>query len=163
MVMINAHEKTGLIGNVRIIQTKAGTDEVVAISPWMKNMIMRGTNTGIDIILDHLIGDATYSLNLNYADIGTGSNAPALTDTQLQTPSARAGRVTASVTGATATLRFFFTDAALSNTTYREFATFSDGTSTISTGRIFNRILFTSPYVKTAGVDTTIEVTFTIT
>ena len=156
-------EKTGITGKVRIIQTKAGTDEVIAVSPWSKNMVMRGVDTGIDVILDRLVGVATYTLNLNYADIGTGTNAPALTDTQLQTPTARALRVTGSVTTNVATLRFFFADGALSNATYNEFATFMDGTATVSTGKIFNRVLFSSPYVKTAGVDTTIEVSFTIT
>lgn len=163
MVMKSFYEKTGLTGKVRIIQTKAGTDEVIAISPWSKNMVMRGTDTGIDVILDRIAGTLTYSLNLTYADIGTGTNAPALSDTTLQTASARAARVTASVSGDTVTMRYFYTDAALSNTTYNEFGTFMDGSATISTGKIFNRVLFSSPYVKTSGVDTTIEVAISIT
>ena len=163
MVMKSLFEKTGITGKVRIIQTKAGTDEILSISPWMKNLVVRGTDTGIDNILDRLIGVATYSLNLNYVDIGTGTNAPALSDTQLQTPSVRALRVTGTVTTDTATLRFFFADGALANATYNEFGTFMDGTATISTGKIFNRVLFSSPYVKTSGVDTTVEVAITIT
>lgn len=155
-------EKSGLKGRVRIIQKKAGTEEVIGVSDWMDNLIMRGVDTGIDVILDRLAGSLTYSLDLTYADIGTGSTAPAITDTQLATPTARALRAYSSVSGNTVTLQYFFTDALLSNTTYREFATFMDGSSTVSTGKIFNHILFPTPYVKTAGIDTTVEVQFTI-
>lgn len=155
-------EKKGLKGRVRIIQKKAGTDEVVDVSDWMDNLVMRGVDTGIDVILDRLGGVLTYSLDLTYADIGTGNTAPAITDTVLQTPTLRALRAFSSVSGASVTLQYFFTDTLLANATYREFATYMDGSSTISTGKIFNRILFPTPYVKTSGIDTTVEVQFTI-
>lgn len=155
-------EKSGLKGRVRIIQKKAGTEEVIGISDWMDNLVMRGADTGIDCILDRLGGNLTYSLDLDYADIGTGNTAPAITDVALTTPTLRALRAYASVTGATVTIQYFFTDTLLPNGTYREFGTFMDGSSTISTGQIFNHILFPTPYVKSSGIDTTVEVQFTI-
>lgn len=161
--MQNILEKTGLKGRVRIIQKRAGTDEIVAVSSWTDNLVMRGVDTGLDVILDRLGGTLTYSLDLTYADIGTGSTAPAITDTILATPSVRALRAYSSVSGASVTLQYFFTDALLANATYREFATYMDGSATISTGRIFNRVLFSTPYVKTTGIDTTVEVQFTVT
>lgn len=160
--MQSLQEKSGLKGRVRIIQKKAGTDEVVHVSKWMDNLIMRGTDTGIDVILDRLAGVLTYSLDLTYADIGTGATAPAITDVALTTPTLRALRAYSAVSGATVTLQYFFTDALLGNATYREFGTFMDGSSTISTGKIFNHILFPTPYVKTSGIDTTVEVQFTV-
>jgi hypothetical protein len=160
--METLQEKTGIKGRVRIIQKRAGTEEIVAISEWDDNLVMRGVDTGLDVILDRLAGNLTYSLDLTYADIGTGTNTPAITDTTLQTPTVRALRALASVSGASVTMQYFFTDAALANATYREFGTFMDGSATISTGRIFNRILFSSPYVKTSGIDTTVEVQFTV-
>ena len=59
-----------------------------------------------------------------------------------------------------AQVQFFFPDAILANETYYEFGTFIGGSSSIGTGNIFNHALFTNPYVKTAGVDTTVEVDF---
>ena len=155
-------DKTGIKGRVRIIQKRAGTDEIVAVSPWQDNLVMRGVDTGLDVILDRLAGTLTYSLDLTYADIGTGNTAPAITDTALQTPTDRALRAYSSVSGASVTLQSFFTDAVLANGTYYEFGTFMDGSATVSTGKIFNRILFSTPYVKTTGIDTTVEVQFTV-
>lgn len=160
--MTSIIEKKGIKGRVRIIQTKAGTDEVVGISEWTENLVMNGTDTGINVILDRLGGTLTYTLDLSYGDIGTGNTAAAVSDTTLQTVTARAARVYSAVSGSTLTVRYFFTDAALANGTYREFGTFMDGTSTVSTGKIFNRVVLASPYVKTAGIDSTIEVQFTI-
>lgn len=149
-------------GRVRIIQKRAGTQEVLSISDWMPNLIMLGTDTGRDLILDRLNGITTYSLNLGHADIGTGTNTPAVSDTTLQTVTARGLKATGNVSGSVLTLQYFFPDGGLANGTYTEFGTFVDGTATVSTGKIFNRILFSPSYAKTAGVDTTVEVQFTL-
>lgn len=156
-------ENHGIKGEVRIITRRAGTDEILRTTPWMRNLIMRGTNTGIDLILDALAGTYGGTLGLAYGEIGTGNTAPAITDTALTTPTARAILAYAAVSGATLTVQYFFPDAALTNTTYKEFGTFVGGTATIGTGSLFNHILFSSNYVKSAGEDTTIEVQFTVT
>lgn len=155
-------EKTGIRGRVRIIQKKAGTEEILHVGEWNDNLIMLGTDTGRDLILDRLNGITTYSLDLGYADIGTGTNTPAVSDTTLQTVVARGLKATGNVSGSTLTLQYFYPDGALANNTYREFGTFVDGTATVSTGKIFNRVLFSTPYVKTTGVDTTVEVQITL-
>ncbi len=146
-----------------MITTKAGTKEVLRVSEWTSNLIMLGANTGKTIILQRLIGINTYSLNLNHADMGTGSTAPSAGDIALQTPVARAAVASGAMSGNVATLQFFFADANLANGTYREFGSFIDGTGTVSTGKIFNHALFGVPYVKASGEDTTIEMQVTIT
>ena len=150
-------------GRVRIIQKKAGTEEIISIGDWTDNIVVRGTDTGADIILDRLNGDNTYSLNLTYADIGTSATAPTIADTVLGAPVARALKAYGAVSGNVLTLQYFFTNAALANGTYREFGTYVDGSATLSTGKLFNHVLFSSAYVKTSGVDTTVEVQFTVT
>ncbi len=156
-------EQNGIRGRIRIVTTDAKTGKVLRASPWSSNLVMSGTNTGKDLILDRLNGDDTYSLNITHADIGTGTASPATSDTALQAAVARAAKVTGSVFGNVLSMQFFFSDAALANGTYHEFGSFVDGSSGTGTGQIFNRALFGSAYTKASGEDTTIELDITIT
>jgi hypothetical protein len=74
----------------------------------------------------------------------------------------RANVTNALVSNNVATIQFFFADSALPNGTYTEFGAFIDGSGAMSSGQLFNRVLFGTPYVKAAGEDTTIEVEITI-
>jgi hypothetical protein len=135
-----------------------------------KNMVMDGSFTGLDLIIQWIIGQmaigqgaAAYQNGINYGEIGTGNTAPALTDTGLIAGVARTVPTLQQDFGLTqAILQFFFPDATIANATYTEFGTFVNGTATLGTGNIFNRVLFNTPYVKTSGIDTTIQVTFTM-
>jgi hypothetical protein len=100
-------------------------------------------------------------LGIAWGEIGTGSTAPANTDTALTTPTNRTS-VSYGADSAfnEAQIQFFFPDAALANQTYYEFGTFIGGSSTIGSGNMFNHALFGTSYVKTAGTDTTVEVDF---
>jgi hypothetical protein len=156
-------EKGGIKGKVRIFKTRAGTNEILNITKWTDNLVMLGTNTGKDLILDRLNADNTYSLNITHGDIGTGTNTPAVSDTTLQTPTVRVAKANGSIASNVLSIFFFFSDAVLANGTYREFGSFVDGSATISTGQLFNRVLFASAYVKATGEDTTVQVDFTLT
>ncbi len=145
-------------GKVTIRAYKAGTKELLQ-EIVQRNLIMVGTNTGLDLIVQRLIGTNTYTLNINYGAIGTGSTAPAVGNTQLGTETARTTvALSQDLTHNEAVLQFFFADASLANGTYYEFGTFIDGTASANSGQIFNRALFSIPYVKSAGSDTTVEV-----
>jgi len=61
-----------------------------------------------------------------------------------------------------AVFQFFFPDSTLVNQIYYEFGTFVAGSNTANSGQIFNHALFTVPYSKSAGSDTTIEVDINI-
>jgi hypothetical protein len=50
----------------------------------------------------------------------------------------------------------------LANGTYYECGSFIGGSSTIGTGNMFNHALFSSPYSKSSGTDTTLEIDITI-
>lgn len=147
-------------GHVKIETYKDGVK--IRETEEMKNLVMLGTDTGISLLLQRLIGTNTYSANITHADIGTGSTAPTDGDTVLDTAIARAVRGAESISGDQATLSFFFPDALLPDDTYNEFGTFVDGTISVDTGQIFNRIVFGAPYVKASGEDTTVRVRFTI-
>ena len=90
-----------------------------------------------------------------------GAINPTNLDTALTTPTNRAS-VSYGADNAfnTAQLQFFFPDVVLANETYYEFGTFIGGSSTIGSGNMFNHALFTNPYSKSAGTDTTVEVDF---
>jgi len=157
-MVIKENEQLKIKGRIRVITTKAGTNQILRISEWTKNLIVLGENTGRNLILKRLAGDNTYSLNITHADIGTGTNPPSNSDTQLQTPTVRAAISGYTISSNLLTLRFFFSDALLPNGTYTEFGTFIDGSGTLSSGRLFNRALFGSPYTKSSGEDSTFEV-----
>jgi hypothetical protein len=156
----------GLV-NVRDEYRRMGKETLaegyVATPVVQQNLVMQSPNYGKDIIIQRLVGNNTYSLNILFGEIGTGTTTPAVTDTGLTTPTNRAAVGFQQDFGTTdAVLQFFFPDGQLANATYNEFGTFVDGNATIGTGQIFNHALFSSPYIKVSGQDTTVEVDFSI-
>lgn len=130
------------------------------------NLIMQAANIGKDIIIQRLIGINTYTLNLTYGEIGTGSTTPAITDTALTTPVARASLNTAvsqDIGNNQAQIQYFFPDNTLTNSTYKEFGCFIDGSASLGSGQLFNHSLFSTPYTKSAGTDITVQVNITLT
>jgi hypothetical protein len=130
-----------------------------------KNMIMFSLNYGFDIIVQYLISDYNgsfaFPLGIAWGEIGTGQTSPSNLDIALTTPTNRATVSYAADSAFNeAQLQFFFPDSSLANQTYYEFGTFIGGNSGIGTGNIFNHALFTTPYSKSAGTDTTVEVDF---
>lgn len=163
LIKIATTEKGGLRGRVRLTTYRAGTKEILRQTAWKPNLIMLGTDTGKTLILQHLNGSQGTPLYLEYAEIGFGSGTPVITDTVLGSPQSRVLWSNGTIAANVLTLQYFFADGVTPNGTYNEFGTFMAGTSTVSTGRLFNRILFGSAYVKTSGEDTTVEVELTIT
>lgn len=131
-----------------------------------RNLIMQAAGYGKDLIIQRLIGINTHSLNLAFAEIGTGTTTPAITDIALTTPIARAATangLSSDIGNNQAQLQWFFPDNALANDVYAEVGTFVDGTATIGTGQIFNHALLATTYTKAAGTDITLQANITIT
>jgi len=138
-------------------------DGWLGIASRKHNLIVSSSGYGKNIIARRLASDNTYTGNITHGEIGTGTNAPALTDTGLQTGTVRVAFQTTTISNNIATIRFFLSDATLPNGTYTEFGTFIDGTATLGTGQLFNRALFSGAgYAKATGEDTTIDVEFDI-
>jgi hypothetical protein len=132
-----------------------------------KNLIVDSSNYGKDILVQYLIsaytGSNPFPLGIAWGEIGTGNTTPAAGDTALTTPTNRATVAYAADLGFNeAQLQFFFPDASLANGTYYECGSFIGGSSTIGTGNMFNHALFSSPYSKSSGTDTTLEIDITI-
>lgn len=79
------------------------------------------------------------SLRPNYCAVGTGTNAPALTDTQLQTELDRTTLASNSASGVVAYLTAYF-GAADAIGTLKEAGLFINGSASANTGSLFNRV-----------------------
>ena len=160
-------DEASIKGTVIIRAYKAGTKELLQELVF-KNLIMQAANVGKDLIVQKMVAAYTltdpYTLHITHGAIGTGQTTPTTSDTQLGSESARVSLTYGQDNGFNvAVLQFFFPDSTLTNQTYYEFGTFVDGTSSANTGKLFNHALFSTPYAKSAGVDTTIEVDITFT
>ena len=124
------------------------------------NLVMTAPNLGRDLIIQRLMGINTYSLNLSYAEIGTGNTAPTATDTTITAAVARASLsagVAQDLGNNQAQIQYFFADATLTNVTYYEGGTYVDGNASLGTGQLWNHALLTSPYTKAPGTDITLQ------
>lgn len=147
--------KTGfkLKGKYRIITTDSLTGEVLKTSDWIENLIMLGTNTGVNILLQNLANITTYSPIITSAEIGTGTTTPASSDTDLVTPTVTGITVaSSSVSSGSILLSFFIPSGSLANGTYNEFL-LRCGT------QAFARSIISPAYTKGTNQDTTIEYT----
>lgn len=153
---IKVGEGLGLYGVLVIKKYKDG--KLIWQSEPMKNKVVSGSGGyGRNLILRRLCGDTTYGFQIDSAAIGTGSTAPADSDTGLQTPVLSGISISnTAVANNVATIDVFITDSALSNGTYREFGFFIGG-------RLFSRILISPVYTKASGEDTTFSYTLTST
>jgi hypothetical protein len=128
-----------------------------------RNLVMDSPGYGLDLIIQRLVGNNTYSLNITWIEIGTGVTTPTVNDTALTTPSVRLPISYQEDFGATdAILQAYVSDANLPNATYGEVGSFVDGTSTIGSGQLFNHALLSPTYSKVSGQDTTIQIDFTL-
>lgn len=142
-------------GKYRIITTDSKTGKVIKTSPWIENLIMLGTNTGVNLLLGRLANVLTYDVIITSAEIGTGTTTPANSDTALVTPVLTGITVATSVVSSgSILLTFFIPSGSLANGTYKEFL-LRCGT------QAFARSLITPNYTKGTNQDTTIEYTIT--
>ncbi|AVT83661.1 hypothetical protein [Rhodopseudomonas palustris] len=127
------------------------------------NLVVDAPDYGLDMIIQRLCGINTYSLNLDWIEIGTGSTAPTVNDNALTTSAARFAIMYQEDYGATnAIVQGYIADANLPNATYAELGTFCGGDTTPGSGQMFNHGLLSPTYGKTSGMDTTLEVDFNI-
>jgi hypothetical protein len=125
----------------------------------IENLIMLDQDTGLNLLMQHLLGDNTFPLEIDSAAIGTGTTAPADSDTSLETPVVTGiPRAIGELTDErTLYLEFFITNDELPNGEYTEFGLFC-GT------QLFARSLIESPtYTKNDNQDTLIVYTIQVT
>lgn len=153
---ILGHNTATLSGRYRLIATNSITGERMFATDWIENLVVNNANRGVQIVANRLAGITTYDLVITKAKIGTGTNAPADGDTDLQTPVFTKNSVAlASAAGNVASLSFFITTTELANGTYTEFGIFA-------TDQLIARSIISPSYVKGTNQDTTIEYEITV-
>lgn len=112
--------------------------------------------TGRSVFARLLIADTTYTGAVNYGALGTASTAVTDADTVLDTEVARKGVARRVRTTDSVDFDFFYSQSDTDGT-YEEFGMFIDGTATVDTGQLFNRLL-TGGWTKTNTEAMTVSV-----
>lgn len=119
------------------------------------------TTRGRAVLAGLLAGDDTYTGEINYGALGTGTNPVANSDTKLQTETYRNTVSSQTFDDNIAYIDFFYTAAEVSGT-FEEFGNFIDGGAGADSGRIFSHIL-TGGWVKTLSTSLFVSCQYTIT
>lgn len=145
-----------LSGRYRFKVYKAGTRELIRITPWIENLIVKNSNSGVNIAIKNMLGDFTYTLEITHAKIGTGTTAAADGDTDLEEAVLSDIKVMdADETGLDeATFLFFIADTELPDDDYTEFGLFCGA-------RLFARSIITPTFSKGANQDVECEYVIT--
>lgn len=144
-----------LKGKMRFLVRDSQTDKLLYISEWIENKIVSGDGYGRNLVIRQLAGDTTYPLEIDSAQIGTGTATPADSDTTLGTATATFSIADSTVNNDSVTFGVFMTDAQLANGTYTEFGLRANG-------RLFSRVLISPSFTKTANQNTTFEYVITL-
>lgn len=143
-----------LTGKVRWEKWKDGV--LVACSPWSKNQVVANSGNGIYVLLDRLANITTNDGIVKYAELGDDNTAANVADTDLGNGLVRVAVTQYTRSGLNTDFRFFFPDATTPDDTYNEFGMFMDGSATLGSGELFNRLIFGSGLVKATGEDITV-------
>ncbi len=147
-----------LVGEWRLTLRNAATGAVEKVYR-IKNTVATVAKT---MIANNLADNSPDNVMLiNYTALGTGTNAPAAGDTQLQTETYR--RTTASYTNSanTAYITAFYT-ATECNGTYYEAALFSNATASANSGVLVSRVLLNSPTGITKSAVQTLTIDYSL-
>lgn len=104
------------------------------------------TTRGRSVLMGLLAGDTTYTGEINYGALGTGTTAVSNADTQLETEVYRNLTASQAFADNIAYIDFFY-EASEVDGTFTEFGNFIDGTASADSGRIFSHLL-TGGWVK---------------
>jgi hypothetical protein len=122
-----------------------------------RNKVVSSDGYGRNLLLRQMTGDTTYPIVINSVSLGDGTAAPADGNTGLANSLVSGIPLTSTaIVNNVLTIEVFASDATLPNDTYEEFGTFM-------TGRLFSRVLFSSPYTKATGEDSLFTYTLTFT
>lgn len=116
--------------------------------------------SGRSIFARLLVDDTTYTGEITHGALGTGSTAVSDADTVLDTEAVRKQIASRTRTDDSVVIDFYYSKSD-GNGTYEEFGTFIDGTGTVDTGQLFNRVL-TGGWTKSSSEALTVSIQFDI-
>lgn len=157
---MNSHiinEGVRTVGKFKAELRDALTGELLQVA-YTNNLVC---DRGRNVLAGRLNNETTYTGIINYLAVGTGTNAPLSTDTQLQTELARTTVSSSSRTNSQVTLNFFY-NSSTANGTITEVGAFIDGSASANSGQIWNHALFSPSITKTSAQTLTITLVSTI-
>ena len=117
--------------------------------------------TGLALITNNLTdASPTNSMRINYCSVGTGTTAPALGDTTLETETFR-NTIASQTNSSGVAYNTMFISAGDDDGTYKEFGLFADATVTLDSGVLFSRVAIniTKSNLQTLTIDHTLSLT----
>lgn len=156
---VKIKDKAGFTGKLVIKTYRDGV--LVRETKPMYNKIVSGSGGyGRNLVIRQLANDTTYGIAIASAGIGTGTTAPADSDTGLETVVVQDVAVSnRSISNDQVVIDVFMSNAVLTNGSYTEFGLF------ISTGasrRLFSRVIISPTYTKATGEDSTFSYTISL-
>jgi len=148
--------REGIRGKTFLITDLVKQGKIIEVKK-QSNLI---ANVGISVIAQRLAGDDTYSLEINYGALGTGTTPPTSTDTTLETETYRFPVSSSAYDGNKAYIDFFVAQGDGTGN-YTEFGNFIDGTGDVDTGILFSKVVV--DWEKTASDSLFISCEYTIT
>ena len=122
-----------------------------------KNLV---ATVGRSVFAQILSNDLTYTGVINYGALGTGTTPPTSADTTLETEVFRKAPASQTASANVSYNSFFYTAIEVDGT-FKEFGTFIDGTASVDTGQLFNKVAVN--WVKTNTETLTVDVENTLT
>lgn len=116
-------------------------------------------NEGLNAIASVLNGEGTYTGVINYLAVGTGTSTPLITDSQLQTETARTLKADSTRTNNEVVYDFSF-GTTQANGSLKEAGAFIDGTASANSGQLFDHVNI--DVTKTSNDVLTITLTVTV-
>lgn len=134
-------ESFKITGKMRATIRDGKTGEVKRIYDWQNNLQPDELFEKIAELMSDPTADfdTTENLLINYIALGTGTNAPAVTDTQLQTEVYRNEVASISRSGKVVYITGFFNETEVTGS-FREAGLFAGATSVANSGNIASRI-----------------------
>lgn len=117
-------------------------------------------NAGFNAICKRLDGDNTYTGEITYMALGTGTPTPAAADTTLATEVYRNATASSADSANVVYLTAYYTEAEV-NGTFTEFGNFIDGTAGAGTGQLWSHVAGFS-WVKDALTVLTVSCKYTL-
>jgi hypothetical protein len=148
--------REGIRGKTFLIANLVKQGKIIEVKK-KSNLI---ANVGISVIAQRLTGDDTYSLEINYGALGTGTTPPTATDTTLETETYRFAVSSSAYDGNTAYIDYFINKGDGTGD-YTEFGNFIDGTASTDSGVLFSKVAV--DWEKTASDSLFISCEYTIT
>ena len=144
--------------NVMLVATDAKTGKVLEVS-FAHNLVV---TTGKVLVARMLMEDAGFDTGITFCEVGTGTNAPALSDTALQTSTKRNAITSTLRTSNVVQFRTFYAAADIT-ANLKEIGLFGHSTAsaTQGTGELFNRAAIS--FDNTAGskdLTVVVQITF---